>query len=202
MSNKNYILLIALIAMTAASCMRSSDSPGREYIPDMGRDVAFEGYYENPGDFHLPNRSNAQLPPEGSISQATSVYPFPNTTEGYEAAGASFVNEFEFAEDEITGQGKYLFEIFCAVCHGEAGDGQGHLVQIEKYPPPPSYFRDDILILPEGKRYHSVMYGKGLMGSYATQISHRERWLILEYVQHLQNEYIAKNAPEENTEAS
>ncbi|HMV15432.1 MAG TPA: cytochrome c, partial [Chitinophagales bacterium] len=38
------------------------------------------------------------------------------------------------------------------------------------------------LSLPDGKRYHTVMYGKGLMGSYASQLNHKERWLVLSYV--------------------
>ena len=121
-------------------------------------------------------------------------YPYPGTVDGYNAAGASYSNEFVFESEEIAGEGKHLFVVYCAVCHGESGDGQGHLVQIDKFPPPPSYFRDDIMVLPEGKRYHAVMYGKGLMGSYATQLDHRERWLVLSYVQSLQDKQAAKTA--------
>jgi mono/diheme cytochrome c family protein len=197
MFNRNLLITALLAGLVLTSCFRSSKNPGREYIPDMGRDVAYEGYYKNPGADILPKGMNAQLPPEGSIAASFDIYPHENSTEGYEAAGASFVNEFSFTEEEIAGEGKKLFGIYCAICHGTAGDGQGHLVQIEKYPPPPSYFREDIMALSEGKRYHSVMYGKGLMGSYATQLSHRERWLVLDYVQQLQDEYAAKNSDAE-----
>lgn len=197
--NTAIVGVLALLLMT--SCFQNPKTPGREYIPDMGRDVAYEGYYKNPGKDILPKGMNAQLPPEGSIAQSFDVYPYPNTTEGYEAAGAGYTNEFAFSAAEIAGEGKRKFDIYCAICHGTAGDGQGHLVQIEKFPPPPSYFRDDILILPEGKRYHSVMYGKGLMGSYATQLDHRERWLVLSYVQSLQDDYVAKNQPADDAEA-
>ena len=38
------------------------------------------------------------------------------------------------------------------------------------------------------------MYGKGMMGSYATQLNHHERWLVLEYVKGLQTEFQAKEA--------
>ena len=75
----------------------------------------------------------------------------------------------------------------CAICHGEKGDGQGYLVQINKFPPPPSYLSEPLLSLAEGKRYHTLMYGKNMMGSYASQLNHRERWLVLSYVKSLQD---------------
>lgn len=202
MRNRNYWILGVLIAGLTASCARNPKSPGREFIPDMGRYVAYEGYFENPGEPILPQGMNAQKSPSGSISQTDDVYPYPGTIDGYNAAGESYTNPFQFAEAEITGEGKRLFGIYCAVCHGDKGDGQGHLVQINKFPPPPSYFTDALLAVPEGKRYHTLMYGKGLMGSYATQINHRERWLVLEYVQSLQDAYLAANAPAEGETAA
>ena len=193
MINRNIIIAL-LVGLLMASCISNPKTPGREFIPDMGHSKAYEGYFENPGKPILENGANAQLPPEGAIAQSFNLYPYPNTPEGYEIAGDEYTNEFECTADEINSQGKLLYNRFCAVCHGEEGDGQGHLVQIEKYPPPPSYFREDIMVLPEGKRYHTIMHGKGLMGSYATQISHKERWLVLSYVAQLQKEYAAKES--------
>ncbi len=189
-----YTIFIGILSMTLlASCIRSPQSPGREYIPDMGRSHAYEGYFENPGEPILKHGMNAQLPAEGSIAQSFEVYPYPNTVDGYNAAGDEYVNEFTFTDEEISGEGKRLFDVYCAICHGESGDGQGHLVQIEKFPPPPSYFRDDIMSLSDGKRYHSVMYGKGMMGSHASQINHKERWLVLSYIKKMQNDHSASN---------
>ena len=192
MYNRYTIIVGIFSVLLLASCVRNSESPGREFIPDMGRPVAYEGYFENPGAPILKHGMNAQLPAEGSVAQSFEVYPFPNSVVGYNAAGDEYFNEFTFTDEEISGEGKRLFDIYCAICHGEAGDGKGHLVNIDKYPPPPSYFRDDILALPEGKRYHSIMFGKGMMGSYASQINHKERWLVLSYVESMQKDFIAK----------
>jgi len=189
MFNSRFLIIGVLAALLMASCTKNPRSPGREYIPDMGRYVAYEGYFENPGEHLLPDGMNAQKAPVGSISQSAEVYPFPATVDGYNAAGAEYTNEFEFTPEEIAGNGKYLYGIYCSICHGDKGDGQGHLVQIEKFPPPPSYFRADIMDLPDGKRYHTVMYGKGMMGSHATQLNHRERWLVLSYVKSLQDKH-------------
>ncbi|MEZ4879406.1 MAG: cytochrome c [Chitinophagales bacterium] len=75
---------------------------------------------------------------------------------------------------KLKGTGKHLYTVNCAICHGDKGDGQGHLVEINKFPPPPSYTSEALLTKPQGQRYHSLIYGKGLMGSYATQLDNRK----------------------------
>ena len=40
--------------------------------------------------------------------------------------------------------------------------------------------------LPEGKMYHTITYGKGVMGSHASQLNKEERWLVVHYVKYLQ----------------
>ncbi len=188
---KKYSLLSVLIALVATSCIRNPKSPGREYIPDMAHSTAYETYTPNPV---FSNGMTAQLPPEGSIAQGQKIYPYTNSTEGYEQAGVELKNPYHFTEEYIKGEAKRLYTVNCAICHGDKGEADGHLIQIEKFPPPPSYFREDILSLPEGKMYHVVMFGKGMMGSYATQLNERERWGVIEYIKGMQAEYLAKNA--------
>jgi len=190
----NIIIATILAAVLMVSCISNPNKPGREFIPDMAHSKAYEGYFENPGKPILKEGMNAQLPPEGSIAQSFDVYPFPNSIDGYNAAGEQLTNPFVFTTDEVNGRGQLLFNRFCAVCHGEQGDGQGHLVNIGKYPPPPSYFTDAILNLPEGKRYHTLMFGKNMMGSYASQLSYKDRWLVLSYVQKMQDDFKAGQA--------
>jgi hypothetical protein len=56
----------------------------------------------------------------------------------------------------------------------------GHIAGI------PSY-SDKLKDLPEGKMYHTLTWGKGLMGSHASQLSQRQRWEVIEYIKVLQN---------------
>ena len=38
----------------------------------------------------------------------------------------------------------------------------------------------------EGTMFHSVTYGKNLMGSYASQLSTEQRWMIIHYIKEKQ----------------
>ena len=89
--------------------------------------------------------------------------------------------------DENIKKGKELYEIYCSVCHGSKGDGQGILMQREKFLGIPSYADRDIT---EGSIYHVLMHGINLMGSHASQVNQEERWKISQYVLELRNELI------------
>lgn len=184
MAKLNKILVVTVLAtLLLTSCFRDYRKPGREYMPDMAHSTAYDASTLNPV---FKDGVTNQKAPEGSIGRGKYVYPIPNTPEGYELAATAITNPFTFTAEEIKGDGKKLYNRNCAICHGEQGDGQGHLPSIDKFPPPPSYFGDALMSLPDGKRYHSVMYGKGMMGSYASQLDHRERWLVLSYVKSMQ----------------
>ena len=89
--------------------------------------------------------------------------------------------------DENISKGKELYNIYCAVCHGSKGDGQGILMTNEKFLGIPSYADRDIT---EGSIYHVLMYGKNLMGSHASQVNAKERWQISQYVISLREKLI------------
>src|SRR5690606_18630588 len=83
--------------------------------------------------------------------------------------------------------GRQLYTIYCAVCHGDTGDGQGILVQREKILGIPRY-DDQGRDITEGSVYHVMYYGLNAMGSYASQTTSHERWLITNYVMKLKND--------------
>ena len=86
-------------------------------------------------------------------------------------------------------KGKNLYNIFCATCHGEKGDGAGYLVRDDggKYPVQPANFLlDEFLTSSNGRYYHSIMYGKNLMAGYSDKLSYEERWQVIHYIRSLQ----------------
>ena len=46
--------------------------------------------------------------------------------------------------------------------------------------------------MPEGQMFYSVEYGKNLMGSYASQLSRKQRWMVIRYIKNKQAEAKAK----------
>jgi len=84
--------------------------------------------------------------------------------------------------------GKKLFNITCAICHGEKGDGAGYLVRDGgKYPAQPANLvSDDFINSSNGRYYHAIMYGKNMMGSYADRLSYEERWQVIQYIRSMQ----------------
>lgn len=88
-------------------------------------------------------------------------------------------------------RGKELYEIFCGVCHGNKGDGNGYLVSEDNpnvvYPAAPANFLlDEFLAASNGRYYHAIIYGKNVMGGYADKMSYEERWQVIHWIRSLQ----------------
>ena len=83
-------------------------------------------------------------------------------------------------------EGATLFKTQCTACHGVSGKGDGAISKNGHIMGIPD-FSTKLKDLPEGKMYHTLIYGKGLMGSHASQISPKGLWQIIQYVKVLQN---------------
>ncbi len=205
-------ILAALIGLGACSYSRNPDS--KNYDPnDPGFVYEFEGdmYYSVPYDplsqwkhhelIYNKDSLNMRLPVKGTIARGKLAYyyTYPNTNEGYEQAGKELKNPITASPDHMA-EGKRLFEVYCWQCHGKEGSPQGSLVSGGVYPPPTWDFSKFALLqtLPEGKMYHSITYGRNLMGSHASQLSPDQRWLIISYIKD-QASKAATAAPAEAT---
>lgn len=175
------------VTIGITSCSKhDANSPGVEFAPDMYRSPSLESnlYYvikneDGTTDTVISNR----LPVAGTIPRGFMPYGYPNTPEGYEAAGLNLHNPLA-KNDANLQRGEFLFVRFCSPCHGTSGEGDG-LVGAKLPGAPPSY-KTALKSLPEGKIFHSITYGKNLMGSHAGQLSQEERWKVVMYVQKLQ----------------
>jgi len=182
-SNNILSWVLAGTAVITVSCSKHDpQSPGLEFMPDMYHSVPYETYDVNP---NLPNGMSAQPAPAHTIPVGFDPYPYPNTPEGYEAAGVNLKNPLVINE-KVEAEGKELFNKMCKMCHGEKGDGQGTLMVAGDHFPVPTYHDAAHLALSEGKMFHSITYGKGLMGSHASQLSKEDRWKIVAYIKKLQ----------------
>lgn len=192
-------ILAVVVVLGLGSCTQDPNSPGLEYMPDMYRSPAIEAYVDYGMDpYHFTvdsavvqrNTPSAMTPVVGTISHSdmdmafSMPYPYPNTDEGYEAAGAQLKSPLPSTQANIE-RGQEIYTIMCQHCHGEKGEGDGAISRNGKIKGIPSY-SGKLKDLPEGKMYHSIQWGKGLMGSHASQISQKERWQVIQYVQVLQ----------------
>ena len=174
--------MFVFIALAVQSCADPS-RPNYQYFPNMYEPIGYETYADTDA---FNNGIEAQIPVEGSIPRGWEPYDYPNTNEGYENAKVNLISPLDITEDNIT-NGKELYLIYCAVCHGKKGDGQGILMTREKFLGVPSYADREIT---PGSIYHVLMYGKNAMGSHAGQVNAQERWQIAQHVMELRSRLV------------
>ncbi len=86
---------------------------------------------------------------------------------------------------DLLKRGQERYNIYCSVCHGAEGDGNGMIVQ-RGFPPPNSYHIDRLRQAPPGYFYHVITNGYGVMYSYASRVEPADRWAIAAYIRALQ----------------
>lgn len=181
MENKLYLLII-ILSIGLYSCADPS-RPNYQYFPNMYEPVGYETYADSDA---FANGIEAQVPVEGTIARGWEPYDYLDTNEGYEKAKANLISPLEITK-ENSANGKELYAIYCAVCHGSKGDGQGILMTREKFLGVPSYADREIT---PGSIYHVLMYGKNAMGSHAGQVNAKERWQIAQHVMDLRSKLV------------
>jgi mono/diheme cytochrome c family protein len=194
---------LVAVAVSFASCKTDSNSPGVEYMPDMYRSPAIEAYvdYGNTKVMDLTQLRKDEMgvvpvlvrqpapgsvPYTGSAEAARFVMPYAlnNTPEDYERAALEVKSPLIANELNVT-KGQAIYTKMCTHCHGKEGHGDGAISKNGFIMGIPDY-AGKLKDLPEGKMFHTITYGKGLMGQHASQLNQRERWQVIEYVKCLQ----------------
>jgi mono/diheme cytochrome c family protein len=109
-------------------------------------------------------RVRANLPP-GSLP-ADMVNPLPVTMESLH-------------------RGQQRYNIYCAPCHSEAGDGDGMVVR-RGFPQPQSFHSDAMRNAPDSHLYSVISDGYGVMYGHGDRIAPADRWAIVNYIRALQ----------------
>ncbi len=101
-------------------------------------------------------------------------------------SNASFADAFPFeVTREVVRRGRQRFDIFCSVCHGYAGEGNGRIVE-RGYTRPPSFHEARLREAPVGYFFDVITRGSGAMPMYAIELAPRDRWAVVAYVRALQ----------------
>ena len=119
-------------------------------------------------------------------------YYYEDTPEGREAAiAANEMNPFPITDEGLITGGN-IYNIFCAICHGEEGNGLGYIYDTDKNPQakypaaPANLLREEYVEASNGRYYHAIMYGYNVMGAYADKMDYEERWQVIHYIRNLQ----------------
>src|SRR3954452_21428404 len=183
---KSAIILFSVFSIfSIISCSEYHNEPGRDYMPDMKYSRAYETYYDH-SNLSAKGINYNNRPVLGTVSRGEELpYHLPNDSAGY-AQSASVVDPLpKLNEAELT-EAERLYLINCAICHGPALDGNGPLYKGGNGPfaAKPAVLVGDpkIEALPIGTLYHVMTYGKNLMGSYASQLNRKQRWMVAQYV--------------------
>ena len=178
-------LAALLVVLFTASCTRDRNNPGKAYMAE------FDMYYSKAYEYYSPNPifkdgKTAQAPVAGTIPRGDMPYMIPNTPAGLDTA-KHLVNPFATSitkADLERAQEKY--NIYCAVCHAESGNGQGSLYTSKKFMVPPRDLTSARVQadLNDGQLYHVIAVGtlSRLMGPHGDQVLPADRWRIVSYI--------------------
>ncbi|MDP0489528.1 MAG: cytochrome c [Verrucomicrobiota bacterium JB023] len=129
-------------------------------------------------------------------------YYYTGLTDGY--FGTGMPEELELTEENVAqflARGEERYGIYCAICHGESGDGQGTVAMLgvngvrNLHETGEAGF--DAENYPDGRLFEVITNGKGQMGAYGMNIPVNDRWAIVAYVRALQEAREISNNEEE-----
>lgn len=196
MKKMKYFSMVALATAVVGlvGCGAGKDRPGHVYMPDMGESRAFEAYIAH--DSSIVTRDHNKLggkaffyngmPVKGTISIGEDMpYTLPFDSVGYRMS-ASVENPHKDMSVIEMPEAQRLWQINCAICHGDKGTGDGPLSTAGKVGGVANLTLPIYVDMTDGTMFHSITHGKGVMGSYASQMSKRERWMVINFIRTLQ----------------
>ncbi len=174
---------VALMAVMI-SCNNTRRNPGRAYMPDMAYSRAYETY-SSTENLKEKGIHYTSMPVEGTIARGDMAgYSLKNDSIGYMQSAA--IKSPLSADSIDMKEAERLYLINCAICHGTKLDGNGPLWNNGDgpYPVAPRNLITDPITanMAEGTMFHSLTYGRNSMGSYAAQLTTKQRWEVVAYI--------------------
>ncbi len=166
-SNHHLLLLYLTFLFLSTACDRSK--PALRVFPDMDDQKI------------VKPQTRQMLPVEGTVARGQKPYPYKGNPD---LAEQKLQNPLE-ATTDVLHRGQFMFNVYCLPCHNSDGKGMGPVVK-RGFAPPPPLDSDRVKNWKDGRIFHIITDGQGIMPSYAIQIDPIDRWAIVNYVRVLQ----------------
>ena len=180
------LFLAVVLCLSGAGCRRDmQDQPkmkpyrGTTFFADglSGRPPVQgtipRGFLRTDSEYYTGKKSGS--PVASASPQNSTQNPFADDTDTF---------PFPVTEDTVR-RGRERYDIFCSVCHGMTGNGDGMVVR-RGFRRAASFNDDRLRQAPVGHFFDAITNGWGAMPSYASQIPVQDRWAIVAYVRALQ----------------
>jgi len=194
MKRSFWIANIFLLALFLASCSDVRRRTGAVYMPDMAYSRAIETYAPlDSAKFTSDTNARGEgkifynaRPVTGSMAIGDEV-PFPivkdktGDTVNYISA-KQVQNPYPTLDALQMKEAERLYLVNCGICHGPKLDGNGPLYKGGEGPYKAKPQNLMTYVLTPGQMFYSITYGKNAMGSYASQITTKQRWMVIDYI--------------------
>jgi mono/diheme cytochrome c family protein len=196
------IILFAAAGLLIVACSDVKREPGKVYMPDMAKSRAYETYADHSNLADKGISYNNQ-PVAGTVGRAEGyVYhlakDIAGDTTNYFASRLTENPVKSLSAEELT-ETERLYLINCGICHGGKLDGNGPLWKggDGPFPAKPATLVGDAkyTAMTDGTMFYSITYGRNLMGSYASQLTPKQRWEIVYYIKSKQGKTATAAAP-------
>jgi mono/diheme cytochrome c family protein len=203
----SYVFVAAIVIAAFGTRGSKSELPPIEIFPDMDHQAKVK--YQVKNDFFADGHG-ARMPVKNTVPIGFEVPVKPASSPEYKPASFAFTNGLDYyntgkmgdyygdglpaeltVDKSLLQRGERQFNIYCAVCHGESGNGKGvtskygiltafNFHQVGAMEAASPAYR------PDGAIFDVITNGKGLMGSYGGNLTVSDRWAIVAYIRALQ----------------
>ena len=199
---------ITVTVIVLVSC-HGNDKPGRVYIPDMAYSRAVESYalLDSTKFTNDPSHLGKEIfynskPVDGTLKMGDAepfAAPLSDSAGGLYTISNAIKNPMPPLIGKDSLEAARLFNIYCGVCHGDKAGNNGPVSTKV------GGVKNIVTASPgysDGRIFHVIHYGQGNMGSYASQLSRKQRWMIIQYIRTLEPKPEAATAAEGTTPAA
>ena len=195
---KNFATIIGIVtASVLLSSCRGKRSEGHVYMPDMFYSRAYETYAAMDSATFTNDPTLAggkiyydRMPVAGTVARGEMpAFPLAIDKVGDSTnyvASKSITNPLPPLNTADSLEAARLYLVNCGICHGDKLDGMGPLFGggDGPYTAAPKNLVGDAVVskMPDGQMFYSITYGKNAMGSYASQLSTKQRWMVIHYI--------------------